>query len=558
LAENLSVEYVGSQLKSTIADIQSSEFPYKVGLELLFTLQENLFQVLVKYHQIIDFSCRNFRLKAEQNNYFEDKSKVAELCEELKSISSKIQTIITQIYQHLEISASDATDKEAGFSNMTCLSSHPEIQFAYNSILSKFQSLGPSRTVKLLSFTDSLAYINNIASELVDVCEKISAVIHENTDNPFDSEDILVTSLIQSETKKHLLTRSLFFTAMHIHHIDPFIFLGSMKNRGIPFSFMQHAKNICPLFFLSLSMVFWDTVKAFSSHRNRVLPKLDNILSSWGALIFEANTLDIEVRLSMEIKDEKQQWFVYYILILTSLLMDQQLNLMLEYGLLAISEYDSFFHYCDYVCTYRTIYIEKLRELHFIVEKSIFMDALETETQRIRDSKLQTLYKGKKTVKAMKELNSADGNIQVEAMQNLKKEGIAPPNASKPTLVETYLRARSHLCRGLVIMLTSYTNISAIKRLESSHMSLNTRFIHRYRAFQGIPNPSMLKYDEVIKPVAEGENRLDPIELLGKANQCFQVAKRLVHDLREGIATTAEEKYCQSASTAMLKVNKAY
>jgi len=90
---------------------------------------------------------------------------------------------------------------------------------------------------------------------------------------------------------------------------------------------------------LSVSRTAWDTLRALMVNRNRLLGKIEGLLTSWGGILEEAEYLDMENRQKRwhlktgtktddeggEPQDDTKEYCVTWIMLSTTLLMDLQM-----------------------------------------------------------------------------------------------------------------------------------------------------------------------------------------------------------------------------------------
>lgn len=589
-------------LSKSLGDIERSESGKKIELLELFQLRSQLYNFFAKFRYIIDYSLKK---SYQSRKTFQEAPKAGVpgddnatdiLLSEIASLSALAQDLEILLTTLKLMTATVSADESIStLTNVIDYENSSDISFAYNVMVGKLSNIVPIRHINRLSYEKSLEYLLTIAIEIKEICSTVSSIFRASYVNPFDIEYVMAYTMSISEKKYHLLSRSLFYSSIYFNNNDLSICLGSMRNYGIPLSLIQATLSLSgPMtvtdlsatinYLPTLSAVFWETIKVLCSHRNRVLPKLDSVLSSWGLLIYEANALDIKLRELLEIRDEKQQWFVYWTLIMSTQVMDIHLELLLEYNLLSKNEMDCFYYYWDYISTSRAIFMEKLRELSFSVDKAIFLDRLEHEIESIRNAKLSEvsskIAKGKKSLKSMKAVKEAmsvidsSQDIRNEALNSLILKGVECPQTSSPSFMETFLRARGQLSRGIFKLLLALSYLEVIDKAENDVMSWDWRFQMRYRAFLSIPNPVMLRYQDIIRhptfetKVAEHKDRIisnemdpsltyypNPVELLSSASQFCQNAKKLLDDVRKANTSKHDEIACQQAAVSMTKVS---
>ena len=98
----------------------------------------------------------------------------------------------------------------------------------------------------------------------------------------------------------------------------------------------------------SLAAVCWDTLRTLCTNRNKILPRSDTLLESWGHVISEAQFLDEKLCEAAGISDGRQNWHVLghdY----PHAGRDPPLKLLAECELLSAQEPDYFYWYGEYL-----------------------------------------------------------------------------------------------------------------------------------------------------------------------------------------------------------------
>jgi hypothetical protein len=338
----------------------------------------------------------------------------------------------------------------------------PEIAFAFNETVVKIKQSSPVRHINFLSFSKSILHIQDICNEILHICNISIDFDYSINPEDIDKGKIDYSTLLHTSiniSREHLISRSLFFSILST-------FSGSMSeliqkdmlNKGLP-SLLVGSELVQERWLSNLSKVAWDTLKILTAHRNKVLIRLDANLSAWGNIGNDARYVDIQFREENGILDEKNQWSTYWSLIITTLLMDLHMSLLVEMELLNIVELSCFFWYWDYICSTRVWVSQTLQSLKYDKDCALY----EFDVTNLKNNK------------------------------KINKKVPVAPVAPITSAEELLLKGKGHLCRGLFRLLYSGTELGLIESVENKYTTPSFRFSQRFRAFQTIHNPPMLK-----------------------------------------------------------------
>lgn len=216
-----------------------------------------------------------------------------------------------------------------------------KIDLFFNDVLVKRSQNTPVRTIHFRSFADSVHAMSVYCDQIILVCN----LAGDWAKRPIDFESLLHYAVDLSNSKLHLVPRSFFFAMMKLHCPD----VGngvvtSLQRKSFPEQLLS--MDIMRERWVDiLAKVCWETLRTLCVHRNKLLPRLDGILNSWGILSAEAAFVDSQYRQNLGEDDESQQWCSLWCVCQTTLLMDLHLGLSMEMEIISPPEIDYFYWY---------------------------------------------------------------------------------------------------------------------------------------------------------------------------------------------------------------------
>lgn len=311
----------------------------------------------------------------------------------------------------------------------------------------------------------------------------------------------------------------------------------------------------------------------------------------------DAAVLDKHILRIHDIDDSRQQWFLYWCVMLACQIIDVVMHLKLEYDLLSLNELDCYYWYWEYICSQRVLAMEKLRELSNEINQTYYIHSFDLECTRIQEERLQKLNENANETAKVNEKNMENSNkpaknkskknsknsnsslptnkvativekpVEIEAKENFEKQNILKPPIIQPTITELYLRAKSFLFRGTFIFLVSYSKINNLVNKENTkYSSWENKFEHRFQVFRYIPVPIMKSYQEFLvtinngnKPDETGElPKLNPADFVVSAANCFQCVKKFIEEMKKLPIVTKEDQDCFDSCMALVKVRSVF
>lgn len=490
-------------------------------VKVLLTCRLNLHRFFQAMHLSILKSIKyanSTKLKVTEQEQEQERTEALDALIVARLAANTASDTLVEIKKLIELSKSENAQNENStsvfFRDISSHKEEPSIEFGYNSTLAKTLQISSIRFMNLKSFHDCIDHLYNICNETIRAIEMVEEMAVAMSES-LDFEHVLQTSLLCSNSRMHLLPRAVYIGAIHLLSPDfPILIQRTMLLRGFPNAVVRH-DLISEHLLGSISRVAWETLRILSAHRNRLVVKLEQVLSHWGQLVMEAKYVDTTFNKQNDIQDERQQWCLYWVTVVTSQLMDFHMGLIAEAGLLAVNEMDYFYWYWDFICTTRITTQEKLRSLKHECECSIFEVALLNEAEELQraDKEAQRAGGGKKgkkkgktpqamTVSSSEKLSEA---ILVAAKDSLKAKGILPPQPHiMCTVEEYYTKGRGQLCRGIFRILYICAEFGLIDKTENKYMSWDWKFANRFRAFHSIQSPGMLSYADFMRTVGIG------------------------------------------------------
>lgn len=453
-----------------------------------------------------------------------------------------------------------------------------DVQFAFSVSLVKMMQNSPIRHVEFKSFPSALQYMADLCAELKSMGELIIELVASADADALTFDRLMQTVIASSQRRLHVITRSFFVSALRLLCLNMrnFILL-SMRYHGLPSSLIDW-ELLSEFINDVLCKVCCDTVCGLTVNRNKVLIRLDSLLSSWGTVVTEMTEISQQFLLMFQIGDERKIWCQFWTMLHTTLLMDLFMSVSAESNLLSKNELDYFFWYWDFICNTRIWAFDRLRTLAHDLRVGMYEEELGAYTRSLSDA-------GKKSGK------SKGKNKAVSISETLEMP--VKPVDPAISIDETLQRAKGHLCKGAFRLLVVANQWRLIVRKENKYTSWQWRFMQRFRSFQNIQNPPMLCYDEFIRVLNVGrdkptggsagagragadsetaaggeedeENDANPRvdlpvsrRILQDAALCFNNAKKLLADVKKVPASSMGESMSVDLTAPLLKVRDAY
>lgn len=136
------------------------------------------------------------------------------------------------------------------------------------------------RYIKFASFLEAIKSFQVMCQQVLRVCNILENFL-DDFPSKLDFDTILHTTVDLSSSKLQLLSRSVYLAALQVYTARMSVLLQrSMVARGIP-------EKLCNMELVQLqwlpivSRVASDTLRVLCVHRNRLLVRLDGVLTSW-------------------------------------------------------------------------------------------------------------------------------------------------------------------------------------------------------------------------------------------------------------------------------------
>jgi hypothetical protein len=366
-------------------------------------------------------------------------------------------------------------------------------------------------------------------------------------------EQILCTSLDISRMKLHLVARSFYVAGLYKFAAQYGIantLRNSMLQKGVPRSIVEyelvakHWLNDVPV------TTVWETLKDLCTNRTKLFAKMEALLANWGVLSHHATIVDAHFRDDFEIQDENQTWLSWWVLSLTTIMMDANMSLLLEMEMLDICDLDYFYWYWDFICSTNVWSSEQLRKLKYEIDHTKYK-AAQTRYDTAKQLCVNKQKENEVNAAALKAATlaaSAVSGAPKKSASNARKkqheqqqaanadavratsEALAASTSELTAAQETFktahenlqaagealgvsvsrvrdskdprevlMRAKGCLCKGLYRVLILYTQMGLIDKPENPYMSWETRFDRRFKAFAAIHNPPRLALENFWK-----------------------------------------------------------
>ena len=401
----------------------------------------------------------------------------------------------------------DGNDCGVGGDDMGCHRDHPDIAFAYNDVLVKVMQSSAIRAIKIKPFSRSIAHLKDISKQVLKVCVVYGDLTVAAARGTLDFEDLLHVTVNLSGDRLHLLSRSLYLGAVYSWMpTTTELVLQAMRHRGLPPDLIgdaagaEEGSRVQEWAHLSVARVAWDTLKALMVNRNRLLGKLDGLLSAWSGVAQDALYIDAEYHhrclaaaaagddtalagVGEEVR-QPRQFCVLWVVMTTHLLIDLHMSLTVENELLGRDELAYFYWYWDYLSTTRGFAMDTLRTLRTQRENAA--------QQRHMEQKMKQLeVAGGKKGKA-----KAPGAAERPPL-------LEPVELSEPiiSIEEIVVRSRGHVCRGLFRVFVLAQELGLVRRHDERYMSMANKFHQRFSAFHNVPHAPRVSYQDFARVV---------------------------------------------------------
>jgi len=293
-----------------------------------------------------------------------------------------------------------------------------------------------------------------------------------------------------------------------------------------------------------LAKPMYDTLKALCLNRHRERAFTEGILiPAFGSLQNEAAAVDLAFRREHDLDDRTtQSYATNYIICMTLRLMERHIGLGIGLGLYP-RWYDlsTAFWYRDFLLsaminvrgTIAQARMERKRmELQIEIEK-------EEEERKLRANHKKS--GGKKKGKKAPAKSSTMSDVTASAIEALTKSN---EEDFEDRLEYTVLTLHRNLCRGLVRYIAFLRQAKLLPDPPASLTMFTThrrRFEKRFEAFQGLPQPPHLSYEDYVK--GSDFSMVNNKDLLSSAVECFRMGKSAIDRLLETILEVDVETF---------------
>ena len=434
----------------------------------------------------------------------------------MKNFKAKVTASAQAAQPVLQSFAASVSSGEAAAvkTHMDASSAAQEVQFAFSTTLVKMMQNSPIRHVEFKPLPDAAKYLSALCSEITSTCSMVAQWTSAAAAGSLTLDSLLQALIAFSARRPHVISRSLLVSALGLLCLDMDAFVKrSMRSHGLPSSLVDW-ELLTSFIEEVLSKVCWDTARALTVNRNKVLIKLDSLLSSWGTVMTEMGDVGSQFLVYFGIADDRQMWCQFWTLLHTTLLMDLFMGVSAESNLLSNNELDYFYWYWDFICNTRCWAFERLRGLAHDLRLQLYEQELEGLNKAGAGSSSNSSSSGGSS-------SSSGGGKKGGAA---KAKDIAPSSSSskappRPTpapppaepamsLDETLQRSKGHLCKGIFRMLVVAHQWGLLSRRENKYTSWHWRFMQRFRSFNTILNPPMLSYDEFLRVLSMGRDKV--------------------------------------------------
>jgi hypothetical protein len=522
-----------------------------------------------------------------------DRGQLDSMCAEANAAAECLSVALDGMTHLFGFSASGSgssadTADTADTADMGSHRDHPDIAFAYSDVLVKVMQANAIRFIKFKKFSACVAHLQSITRQALKVCAIYQDLAKAHTRGVLDFEDLLQISTLLSADRLHLLSRSLYLGAIYSWlPVMGELVVQSMRRRGMPADLIGDTPPDAPTIpsrvrdewvQLSVSRTAWDSLKALMVNRNRLLGKLEGLLSAWGNTTREAAFLDAQYqhqRLAAGTgpvdEEDVQQHCVAWVMLTSTQLMDLHMSLSVENELLGRDEMAYFYWYWDFICTTRAWAIDKLRKYRYLRENTAQGQYLLDKCRRQEAAAAAekeagagagagagaAVGKKSKSKSKSKGAGAAAGAVAgagSDGSSDASTTGApapAPPLSEPPglseqviSIEEIVIRARGHVCRGIFRMFVAAHELNLLRRHDERYMSVGYKFQQRFLAFQGVPNPPPVTYEDFERTLRvsmgisagwESDPSLDVdcAPLIEGASICFSNARKYVDEIKK-------------------------
>ena len=380
-----------------------------------------------------------------------------------------------------------------------------DVQFAFSAALVKMMQNSPIRHVEFKPFPSAVKYLAALCEELVSTSTLVEGWTASAAASTLTLDSLLQTMVACSARRLHVVTRSLLVTSLGLLSLGMDSFVGqSMRAHGLPKALVDW--ELLVVFVKEvLGPVCTDTLRGLTVNRNKVLIKLDSLLSRWGAVMSDMTEVGSQFLKVTGVNDDRQLWCQYWTLLHTTLLMDLFMGVSVESSLLGNNELDYFYWYWDFICNTRCWAYERLRLLSHDLKISLYELELAQAKAASDGGGGSGGGGGGGKKKGGGKATSSSSAPSSSSAKSLPRPD--PPSPPLPSVDETVQRAKGHLCKGVFRLLVVAHQWRLLERKENKYTTWHWRFMQRFRSFQNIHNPPMLSYEEVLRVVGMGQDR---------------------------------------------------
>jgi hypothetical protein len=515
---------------------------------------------VAKYSRLMRIKQRRQEGKAPASTETEegedtDLAAVVQECGHIRTLATSALSAIKrlQVYHNESVEADSGESLGGGVGDITSHTESAALAFAFNPALAKMVLVSPLRHVRLRKFSESLTYLAKMCEEVIGVTVTACQLLDAHLTLTYD--ELLGVSLGLSESRPHVLARSLYLAVMY--SLSPTLHL--MLQRSMLWHALPNSIVRCELVTQQWlpenpSSAAWETIKLLCSNRNTIPARMDQALSLWGAVSNDAVFVDEKFRIDNEIPDV-QQWCSSWALVQTAGVMDLHMALLVESDVLGVQELDYFFWYWDYICTTKSFALGKLRDQRFSLDEAVFSSA----TERWRASEAEKAVTGK----ANKKKNNSKGSKDKSPVPSSPAPNLPTPSKRPLTVDEMMVSGRAQLCRALFRMAIVCGQVGLVDKAENRFMSWDCRFELRFKAFRNINNPPMLSHADFYRTVhsrgseqsqSAAEVPIDVHPVLTGAGVCFQNARKYLDEVRRMPVTHQADLLAQNKALVLTKV----
>ncbi len=430
-----------------------------------------------------------------------------------QSVSSALDPVVSAVEKLLEATA-DTSNRPSIAVDVLNPIDISDISYAFSKTLVKLHLSTAIRHIILKSFHASIKHVKTVLVDIKKLCVLGDEMLAKYGADNEDYFRLLEVAIHNSNSCYHLLVRSFLVSINYTLASQPLLrryVQRSMAAKGIPDEYLSSELLAADNQWLdSFSSIVYDTFIGLCINRNKLILKLDQLLGSWGILSSDAYLVDSQfAQLVSEAASQagKQIWFSHYTMISTCSLMDLHMLLLIEMDLVDVTELDYFYWYWDFICSSWLYAFEGLRTLNY-------------NTQVI------------------------NYELAVKASQDNKKKSktkaLPPAPVKEPMgISEFIIRGHSNICKGLFRMFIIAAEVGLVSKPENKYVSWDTRFTARFRGFESISNPPMLKYVDFVNLIENSRSqsqtggKIDISLVINSAAESLNEAKRYFDEIRK-------------------------